>query len=86
MNMRIFAESLTIHEVNELSNILYEIKKAYAKENLVPCNANEVNLYYMNGTISAIKAHRERNGSSLLEAKLAVEMIGPFYSGLVRDR
>ena len=76
--MHVFADSLTIHEVNELSNILIEVRKNYARQNLNPANVDEIQIYAEMGTIAAIKAYRERNNSGLLEAKLAIEQIGAF--------
>lgn len=74
MNLRTFADSLTMTEVNELSNILWEVKKQYARSFIKPLDDFELACVAEKKHIEAIKHYRTRVGSSLLEAKLAVDV------------
>jgi hypothetical protein len=74
MNMKTFANSLTISEVNELSNILFEIKTAWAKQCVKPLHIDEMILVDNGYWIDAIKAYRVRNNNcSLMECKVAID-------------
>lgn len=76
MNLHIFAKSLTMAEVNELSIILWNIKKDYARDNCVAPNDHEINLAKSEGGyISAIKAYRIRTGFGLFESKIAIDSV-----------
>lgn len=73
MNMRIFAESLTLAEVNELSNILWEIKRKFAIANARPITPEMKRLVSIGEYINAIKEYRTFYNASLMEAKIVVD-------------
>lgn len=75
MNFRIFAESLTLNEINELSNILWEKKKEFARQNLKPLTPYQCKLISDGRWIEAIKDYRLLHHCSLLEAKLAIDNV-----------
>lgn len=73
MDLKTFVEALTIQEIHELSNILWDKKKEIIGRNLQPLSQYQMDLVNQNKFILAIKAYREMYNSSLLEAKLAVD-------------
>lgn len=76
MNLRLLAESLTLAEVNELSNHLYDIKKQTIKAiylNQDVLSDNEKAMVRINQGIEAIKSVRTRLNIPLLEAKIIVD-------------
>lgn len=74
MNPRILAESLTITEINELSDILLDKKKEFARNTIRPLDENQRALCAEGRYIDAIKAYRQAHNSGLFEAKLAVDV------------
>lgn len=73
MNLNVLANALTMDEVNDLSNILYERKVAFYRINQNPLDTDEKILADQGYWIDAIKQYRYRNAASLLEAKIAVD-------------
>jgi len=78
MNLRILAQSLDMREVNELSNILHNMKREWAKNCASPLSNTERCFVDSGRWIMAVKEYRirrqlEGHDCSLLEAKIAVE-------------
>lgn len=74
MDMKLFADSLTIQEVNYLMNILWERKRDYVRMNHEPLSIEERELARSGEYIQAIKAYRQRLGVGLFESKMAVDV------------
>ncbi len=79
MNLRLLAEALTLPEVNELSNYLYEMRRRFAIQSAQPLDYAEKLLCDYGYHIEAIKLHKARLGVGLLEAKIAIDV----YKGTV---
>jgi ribosomal protein L7/L12 len=71
--MRILVDSLTLSEMNELSNIIHERRSVIARQFKNPLNREEEFMIETGQWIMAIKAYRERNGTDLLTAKVKVD-------------
>jgi hypothetical protein len=79
MDMRAFINAFSYHELNELSNIIYDKQKEYAKQFLQPLDDAERTLIGYGYFIDAIKQHRQRTGSTLMEAKMACDIYKESY-------
>lgn len=73
--MNVFVDSLTLSEMNELSNVIYNKKREYARKNMKPIHSDELLLVEYGYYIPAIKEYRYRTGCSLLEAKIAIDSV-----------
>jgi hypothetical protein len=73
MNFRIFVESLTLSEMNELSIAIHETRERIASQFKEPLDAYEIHLIKNSSWIEAIKAYRTRNSCDLLTAKVKVD-------------
>lgn len=75
MNFRIFVESMTIPELNELRNAISDKMSEFYKRNQIPCDNEEKELVKQGQFIKAIKNYRARLNCSLLEAKIAIDSL-----------
>ena len=75
MNFHVFAESLTLDEIDKLHNILWNMKKRYARQNMSPVSDNERMLVKNGEYIQAVKEYRARLRCSLFEAKVAIDSV-----------
>ena len=74
MNWKLFVESLSMEEINSLSNLLYDKKVEIAKLMMTPLNEKERILVDTGEWIKAVKLYRVRHDyCPLLIAKLAVD-------------
>lgn len=75
MDLHVFVQSLTLAEMNKLSDILHDAKKEYIRQNMQPVSDNERMLVFNGEYIAAIKEYRARLQCSLLEAKVAIDTL-----------
>jgi ribosomal protein L7/L12 len=73
MDIRVFVDSLTESEMNQITIEIAERRRALVAVRARPLTDEEKDLVKQGRWIFAIKSHRERYGSSLLEAKIAVD-------------
>lgn len=83
MDMRLFVESLTLSEMNELSNIIYEKRRDYARMNARPLSDEEMHIAFSD-YMGAIKLYRTRVGVGLVESKVAVDVYRESYGKVYR--
>jgi hypothetical protein len=74
MDMKLFVQSLTSDEVNELWDAIYDERRALAYRNIKPASELQKKLVDDGEFIAAIKDYRYEHNSSLLEAKIAMEV------------
>jgi ribosomal protein L7/L12 len=73
MDIRVFVDSLTESEMNQITIEIAERRRALVAVRARPLTDEEKDLVKQGRWIFAIKSYRERHGSSLLEAKIAVD-------------
>lgn len=77
MDFKIFVESLSLSEMNQLSTEIHNRRKKYITENLKtypPLDTDLIELCRKGDKIKAIIAYRERTNLSLVEAKTVVDV------------
>ncbi|MGE3341461.1 MAG: hypothetical protein AB7J46_06230 [Candidatus Altimarinota bacterium] len=74
MDLRVFAASLSQREADELSSILFEMKKKQAAEKAQSLTSEEMALVARHQIADAVIHYRRRLNCSMLEAKVAVDI------------
>jgi hypothetical protein len=81
MNMRIFVEALSLSEINELSNVISDVRRERIAPSLNPLTKYQKELIQRGKYIQAIKEYRTRFNCGLLEAKIACDSYRDIMKG-----